>query len=463
EVTYRALYRSHAEEIKGGDGTKVLQNLIAEYNMLPGEKKVDFADPLHRDYLRDKIKRVVKEKASMLCVYEEGRDHHGGVRPDHVFLAAIDENFQNSNIEDALRGSDIDKLKWVTSSWHNEKEIIFYRAVLNVPLYVFGRMQEMRTDYHEFKDQENQPKTLHIDRNWEDSLDDLDPTTAKEIHRRKTVTSHIVNFACLLRARHPNLLGHRCILKRDGQYFLVDPDVMDPAEIRSAHDKALSLLGSTMTRAIENLPQVMREERVKFAMYQFMLHAIRDGLSPKLLAEIARLPFLWRRQREELKSQYAPHPDPEQRERLEDFESSYLRLQEALASLLKGLRNQEAESRISQDSSSSAASSGDSSAASRRQSVRQSIEILDSFDEEWRRLLDPERPGRVPDEFQEFFEPLEPEKFSRALEKITNLSRRGETGARRGEEPEGKPGEGGAEEPTEEKPEENGEKPRQDS
>ena len=222
EVVYRALYMSNLDEIRA-KGSRALRSIIARYRSQPRERQLQLSDPVHQDYLRDKVKRVVKERASLLVSYDESRDQHGGVRPNHVFLAAIDADFQNSSIETALEGADIAGLTWVKDEWDNPQQIIFYRAVLNVPVYVFGRMEEMKEYYYRFKNLAKRSKVLHTDKNWEEALPDLDPDTAQENHRQKLVRDHIINFGALLTIRDPFMNNQGYIIRRDGAYFLRSP------------------------------------------------------------------------------------------------------------------------------------------------------------------------------------------------------------------------------------------------
>ncbi|HSL81490.1 MAG TPA: tubulin-like doman-containing protein, partial [Thermoanaerobaculia bacterium] len=226
EVVYRALRRSHAERIEM-EGRKAISEVVAQYRHLPEERKIKIDDPdvpRYRDYLRDKIKRLVKEKASLLCVYDESRDLQGGVRPDRVFLAAIDGRLKDTAAGEAIQSAD-SGLTWVSTGWHNPKEVIVYRAVLNVPLYVFGRMNDMRAEYHRFRNLAKRPKVLHIDRNWEYSLPDLDPESAKETHRQKILRNHVINFAALFSSGRQGPDGNgeggaAFVVRRNGSYEL---------------------------------------------------------------------------------------------------------------------------------------------------------------------------------------------------------------------------------------------------
>jgi hypothetical protein len=412
EVVYRALYRSNVPEI-AKDGHKAIRQIVHEYRNLPEDMKINLSDDVHRDYLRDKIRRVVKEKASLLCLYDDSRDQQGGVRPDEVFLAAIGDVFRGTRIEEAIRGADLPRLHWVTEGWHNPKEILFYRAILNVPLYVFGRMGAMKNAYERFKGLAKRSKALHIDRNWEEMLPDLDPVSAQEKHRQKLVRNQIINFAALLTTANPDRPGHGFIVRREGLYWLCDPGHGDPLEstgngsgLVSGPDDGLAPLGGTMAEAIERLPDVLEAEKVKYHPYQQMLQAVRDGLSPRVLGRIVRLPVEWRRNAEELRTLYGSSPTAEEVARLRDYEDSYGRLYESLADLLDRLRNKEIEQKsLGADAGAVLAGLTQEQAQA---NLSHSVAILRAFSEQWRQMEYPDQSrGRtVPPTFRDLFEPL---------------------------------------------------------
>lgn len=414
EVVYRALYLSNDSEVDQ-DGLKAVRRLIAEYRALPPDRQVHLDDTRHQDYLRDKIKRVVKEKASVLCVYDDSRDQHGGVRPDDVFLAAIDQDFTSGTIEEALRKTDIAGLEWVSEGWHNPKEIIFYRAILNVPLYVFGRLGEMKHDYYRFRNLSKRPKVLHIDDNWETGLPDLDPDSSQEEHRQKLVRQQIVNFAALLRIPRGEEPDERCIVRRDGLYWLCTPGQKKLPANGSSPGEGLVPLGESMTSAIANLPEVLDAEAVKYLPYKQMLHAVREGMVPEVLLRITRLPFLWRRNHDELKQQYGSNPTPTQRERLKDYNDSYNRLRESLDMLLDRLSNRQIEHRTLGDGESPRLGDLPEDPS---ENLNQSIEFLRAFSETWKSLDNPERGGEIPETFIELFKPLDNERLVRSLERL---------------------------------------------
>ncbi|MEM9293952.1 MAG: tubulin-like doman-containing protein [Acidobacteriota bacterium] len=435
EVVYRALYHSHAEDLRSleeKESSQKIREILSRYNNLPDEEKLDFEKPVHRDYLRDKIQRLVKEKASLLCTYEGARDQHGGVRPDHIFLAAIDENFENTNISQAIQGAD-NNLHWVTTGWKNPKEIIFYRAVLNVPLYVFGRLQEMQTEYYRFKDLARRPKVLHIDKNWEDGLPDLDPDTEKEKHRQDILRSHVINFATLLtlplRIATPGAAGGKkgqppaqestFIVRRRGVYYLRHPDggsVANSLELEELETP----LGSTLAKAIEKLPEVLEAEQVKYRPLQRMLDGVRKGFAPSVLEKITQLPFEWRRSQEQLRQRYGSSPGDGQRELLGDFRDAYSRLKEALESMLGGLRNASAEYHtLNEDVDIQVDGLTRNTALD---NLGHSTKILRTFVEQWAELESGSGASQIQRSFEDLFQPMEQEKLESVLASLGNTA-----------------------------------------
>jgi len=416
EVVYRALYRSNVERVDT-EGHKAIRDLVAEYRHLPPDEQINLQETRHKDYLRDKIKRVVKEKASLLCVYGESKDQHGGVRPDQIFLAAIDENFKNGTIAQAIRSAD-SSLDWVTSGWHNPKEIIFYRAVLNVPLYVFGRMDEMRAEYHRFRNLARRPKVLHIDQNWETGLPDLDPNSSQEAHRQNLLRNHVINFATLLTTGPNDSADHGLIVRDQSAYCLLDPSAAD-GDGKDPWSRHQVSLGHNLADAIERLPEVLEAEKVKYLSYQQMLRAVRDGLAPGVLARITRLPFQWRRNRDELQTEYGSNPSDDQAARLKDYTDAYSRLQEALAKLLSTLRNRRVEQKTLGEAPGINAADLDPQAA--REALDQSLEILETFCETWNAMEHPDGSAHVSKGFRDLFRPLPPKELDDTLTRLSDL------------------------------------------
>ncbi|MFP4599421.1 MAG: tubulin-like doman-containing protein [Persicimonas sp.] len=408
EAEYRALFRTNQEEIDK-EGRKAIRHAVADYRARPDEDQIDLSQEVYQEYFRDKIKRIEREKASLLCSYDESRDQHGGVRPNHVFLGAISEEFADPDIEAAIRSVDTAGIKWLEEGWHDPHKIIFYRAVLNVPLYVFGRMDELKEYYYRFKNMAKRSKVLHIDKNWEDTLPDLDPDGAQEKHRQEMVRQHIINFGVLLTANDTFANNKGFITHRGGKYFLRPPNSVSANE-----GEDVALLGSSLTESIERLPDVLEAERVKYLRFQHMLTGVHEGLAPQLLNRVVTLPFRWRRNRDQLRTQYGTDPSPEQKLKLDDYTDSFERMKEALVALLDRLRNIEAEQMtIGGGLGSNSAGVTEQQA---RASLRQSIELLRGFVDGWRALENPEESRTVPRDFQNLFQPMQEDQLKDTLE-----------------------------------------------
>ncbi len=408
EAEYRALFRTNQEDIER-EGAQAIRNVVAEYRAQPDEEQIDLGHEIYQEYFRDKIKRIQAEKASLLCSYDESRDQHGGVRPDHVFLGVIAEDFDNGDIEAAIKSVETAGIKWVTEGWHDPHKIVFYRAVLNVPLYVFGRMNEMKEYYYRFKNLAKRSKVLHIDKNWEHALPDLDPDGAQEKHRQEMVRQHIINFGVLLTVNDPFGNNKGFIVHRDSKYYLRPPN-----SVPTEGADGLACLGDTLTEAIEALPTVLEREKVKYLSFQQMLQAVQDGLAPLVLERVVRLPFKWRRNRDQLRTQYGTEPTAEQQLKLQDYTDSFERMKEALEALLDRLRNIEAEQMtIGGAMDANSAGLTDQQAQS---NLRQSIELLRGFVEGWRGMEHPEESRTVPRDFQNLFQPMQEEKLKDTLE-----------------------------------------------
>ena len=139
EVHYRAIFLSNSEEIEAKSranaavGRGYIRDLVNRY--FHGDEKVNLRDPRQQDYLADKLRRLMNEKAGLLCFYDETRDQHGGVRPDKVFLALRPKGMTGPVVEafKKLPGGPKYVNEDGAEGWIDEKTMVVYRAVLNVP------------------------------------------------------------------------------------------------------------------------------------------------------------------------------------------------------------------------------------------------------------------------------------------------------------------------------------------
>jgi hypothetical protein len=421
EVLYRALYNSNRDELEK-HGEQAIRRVLARYDAQSKDTDNLFDQSVHQDYLRDKIKRVVAEKASLLNYYDESRDQHGGVRPDHVAIAVIDESLRNTILGEILEGA-ARELSWVTQK--NPKEIVFYRSVLNVPLYVFPRMDTMKEHYYAFKTMAKRSKVLHIDRNWENTLSDLDPDDAVARHRRELMRAEIVNFAALWTTEDPrDPKNPHYLYRREGNYRLRDPlprmEKDDDGNeriklVNGLPDYGSSLLGGSLSEAIASLPEVLEAQPIKHGIYQNFLNGVRLGLAPRVLLKVVALPFSWRSNRDELRTNYGPNPEPEQVLRLQDFTAAYEGLRDAIEAMLSRLRERQKERETLQDDFDMGGLGLDD--AQITLNLADSIKILSDFSRDWQAMLDPTI-GQKPRGFEDLFRPISEEELKKELDKV---------------------------------------------
>jgi hypothetical protein len=418
EVIYRALYLTSREEIDKddrdeGEGRDAIRKLIVRNNV--ERKPLDMEAPVHKDYLRDKIRRVLKERADLLCYLDEKHLNLGGVRPDIVALAAINADLAKGFIGDAITNSQEAAPKMVTEDWPNLKEVVFYKAILNVPLFVFGRLEQMRGYYERFKKHKRQSKVLHIDRNWEDGLLDLDPDVADRQHRQRLQRAQIVDFAVLLAVdpaggSDPNgVKASSAISMHEGCYCLRVPRApgQDGDETPRGIDNEPLKLGELILGSVSSLPERLEGRSVDFDIHRRLLATVRKGLVPPILNKITKYPREWRNRAQKLRSRFGEHASLDQEARIEDFSEAANRLFEGLRDLLGALRELDAtQAAAGPDPEATSVVVGSRRLDNLKKNVDQSIVILENFVKHWEQ---PTQMREFPEAFKDFFEPLSEE------------------------------------------------------
>ena len=428
EIRYRALHLSNANrEDDLTQSRNHIRQALARYAAMPEEQRtqlVNLADPKHRDYLRDKVKRLVTERANILCYYNDSRDQQGGVRPCHVFIGSVHSKLKNTQIGKEITGPELlpdSNIEWVDDNTHGLRQIVFYRAVLNVPLYVFGRMKELQADYHAFRGMSRRPKVLHIDKNWESTLQDLDPEAAIDFHRKENLRRQIIGFASLFCA-HTVMPGapEPFIAQIDGQqlhdesYWILRPtptgtttvsmqaygEPLENGELRGNRQR----LGKDLREAIANLPEILSNNAITYQPYQALINGVRNGEAPKLLAKVCDQAILWRQQYDSRRERYGRTPDERQIARLNDLQEAWSRLSEAL------LDQKHALSEILDEHDNSAnrhvTGAGEGVELSTTRAVEDSVKLLEDFAQRWSVIQAPEDARGAGGIFDGLFGPL---------------------------------------------------------
>jgi hypothetical protein len=126
-------------------------------------------------WMRDKIQRA-SDSAVVHANLDRSKFVGGNVRPNQSAFAGVHPRYLGDGplaLGKLIGGAD--SAMEIIESWREEDSIVFYRAVLGVPLYFFSRVQaEYDADYRRVKADPHRTYPLHIDKNWED-LPNLDP------------------------------------------------------------------------------------------------------------------------------------------------------------------------------------------------------------------------------------------------------------------------------------------------
>ena len=126
-------------------------------------------------WMRDKIQRAV-DSAVVHANLDRSKFVGGNVRPNQSGFAGVHPRYLGDGplaLGKLISGAD--SSMEVIESWREEDSIVFYRAVLGVPLYFFSRVSgEYDADYRRVKEDAHRSYPLHIDQNWE-GLPNLDP------------------------------------------------------------------------------------------------------------------------------------------------------------------------------------------------------------------------------------------------------------------------------------------------
>lgn len=425
EVAYRALYLSNRESSNMQERAGVRQ-VLARFNaqsMEERERLTGLRNQTHRDYLRDKVSRIVTERAQILCYYDNTRDQQGGVRPCRVFLASINAEFAKTRVGELLKGGDFSGLQWCDDNGANPREVVFYRAVLNVPLYVFGRMDALRNDYNEFRNLARRPKVLHIDKNWENSLQDLDPTAAIQFHRTQALRRQVIGFGALFVLPevtgqvHEPIIAHSLQEGEAGQeaYWILRPRVVPGVDGVSAdrvdeqpigQGERYQKLGKDLRDSVASLPGILRNNPVAYRDYQQVINGVYNGVTPGVLRAVCDLVIRWKTSHDSRRESFGGTPSATQRARLDDLAEAYTRLAEALDELHASLSERFQEIHADSNALPSNAGTAGLSRVQERDAMVQSIEHLERFQRMWRELLNPESSSGASSAFNSLFGPV---------------------------------------------------------
>ena len=136
-------------------------------------------------YVRDKLQRVMDHCVLLANIDKTKFDDHTVV-PNQVFYAGMAPAYQTDEAG-SLRGhvNAVESRVKFVEGWDEADTIVFYRALLGVPVYFFSRVGgELYGSYARVGSKVNRSYPLHIDKNWE-GLPNLDPKEIREAEERR--------------------------------------------------------------------------------------------------------------------------------------------------------------------------------------------------------------------------------------------------------------------------------------
>ncbi len=166
--------------------------LEARYVATPDAKATDeraMESVSERDvqsHIADKLRRVVDQCVLLAAIDKTKRDDPTVVPADvfYVGCAARYTGDDGSSLRSLIKGaaSGVDFLE----GWGEEDMIVFYRAMLGIPIYFFKRVNdELYASYKAVKAKPARSYPLHIEAAWEDGLPNLDPKEMREAEDKR--------------------------------------------------------------------------------------------------------------------------------------------------------------------------------------------------------------------------------------------------------------------------------------
>ena len=137
-------------------------------------------------HVRDKFKRLA-EQCVILANLDKTKLDDPSVVPAHIFYVGLAPRYDGDE-PDSLR----EAIKHVASGvdlipgWDEKDMIVFYRAMLGIPLYFYKRVNDEL--YHHYATVKADPKRsypLHIEAAWENGLPNIDPKELRAAEEKR--------------------------------------------------------------------------------------------------------------------------------------------------------------------------------------------------------------------------------------------------------------------------------------
>ena len=137
-------------------------------------------------HMADKMRRVV-DQCVLLAAIDKAKRDDPSVVPADVFYVGCAPRYsgdESTSLRQIIKGAatGVDFM----DGWNEDDMIVFYRALLGVPVYFFKRVnEELYLSYKQVKAKPNRSYPLHIEAAWEDGLPNLDPKEMREAEEKR--------------------------------------------------------------------------------------------------------------------------------------------------------------------------------------------------------------------------------------------------------------------------------------
>ncbi|MSP17132.1 MAG: hypothetical protein EXR73_11100 [Myxococcales bacterium] len=143
-------------------------------------------EPEIREHVRDKFRRL-SDQCVLLANIDRTKLDDPTVTPADVFYVGLSPRYagdEANSLKSAVRmvATGVDFI----DGWSEDDIVVFYRALLGVPLYFYRRVNdELYHAYRTVKAKPNRSYPLHIESAWEDGIPNLHPKEIRDAEEKR--------------------------------------------------------------------------------------------------------------------------------------------------------------------------------------------------------------------------------------------------------------------------------------
>lgn len=139
-----------------------------------------------RRHIEDKFSRLV-DQCVILAAIDKTKQDDPTVTAADIFYVGVADKYatdEKGSLKQYIRAvaTGVD----FVDGWDEENVLVFYRALLGIPLYFYQRVNnELYHSYVKVKNKPNRSYPLHIQGDWEDGIPNLDPIEIRKAEEKR--------------------------------------------------------------------------------------------------------------------------------------------------------------------------------------------------------------------------------------------------------------------------------------